>query len=430
MSIKPLFIAFACEPERGSEPGIGWNCVYHASRTRPVWVITDALHRERMEAHLARTNERNINVIYYEVTRVGEWIWKRPFLLNFYYYLWHRNVAKLTQKLHQEHHFDVVHHVSYVRYWMPTAAGSSGIPFVWGPVGGGEGPPFGFLKGFGPKAQASELLRSATRWVFEHLPSVRRCAEAADIAIACSTESAERMKRLDVKNLRTISCIGITPTQDTPGSERQATKVRFISVGRLLYWKGFDLGLRAFAKVNIPNAEYVVVGGGPDLEKLKSLALRLGIQERVRFTGELGWRDGLEEFKQADVLVHPSLHDSGGFVVLEAMELSKPVICLKLGGPAMHVDSRNGFAIPAISVPQVIDDIGRAMTELASNPELRKRLGESGRNRAIHEFSWQSKAEEFERIYQQLVERKHIESAGRAGEPADASILRVERGVT
>ena len=62
----------------------------------------------------------------------------------------------------------------------------------------------------------------------------------------------------------------------------------------------------------------------------------------------------------ADVLVHPSLHDSGGFVLLEAMEMRKPVVCLKLGGPGVYVNEHTGYAIPATSIPQVIDDLATA----------------------------------------------------------------------
>jgi glycosyltransferase involved in cell wall biosynthesis len=406
MDIKPLFIAFACEPELGSEPRIGWNCVYQASRTRPVWVITDALHRNSIEAHLAGKEEPNINVVYYAPIRIGQWIWRRPFMLNIYYYLWHRGAAKLARKLHEEHHFDVVHHVSYIRYWMPSAAGFIGIPFVWGPVGGGESAPSGFLRGSSIRACAEEVMRSAMRWLFEQDPALRKCAQTADVGIASSFESAARMKRLRVKKLMTLSCIGIIPGQTVPALDRPAdAKVRFISVGRLLYWKGFQFGLRAFAKANLPDAEYVIVGAGPELKNLQSLAARLGIEDRVKFTGQLPLRDGLEQFKQADVLVHPSLHDSGGMVLLEAMELAKPVICLEVGGPALLVDSRNGFAIPAISVSQVIEETAQAMVQLASDPDLRKRLGEAGRHRAISEFSWESKTKQFEEIYRKIIRR-------------------------
>jgi glycosyltransferase involved in cell wall biosynthesis len=411
VNIKPLFIAFACEPERGSEPGVGWHTVFHASRKRPVWVITDSLHRNKIEAYLAKHDEQSINVVYHALPKWCQWMWKSSLSLNLYYYLWHRGAAKIARQLHEEHRFDVVHHVSYVRYWMPSAGSRLGIPFVWGPVGGGESAPPGFLSGCGLKGRLEETVRSMMRWVFERDPCLKSCANSANIAIACSTETAERMKRLGVKQLLTMSCIGTNAEQTAATSTSSDGKLRFISVGRLLHWKGFHFGLQAFAKANLPNAEFVIVGGGPELPRLKRLAEDLGIAQRVTFTGELPWREGLEQFKRADVLVHPSLHDSGGFVLLEAMELSKPVICLDLGGPGVHVDSRNGFAVPAISIGQVIADLAKAMAVLSGDPELRRTLGEAGRERVLKEFTWESKASRYEDLYRQIVRSEPSQQA-------------------
>jgi glycosyltransferase involved in cell wall biosynthesis len=406
--IKPLFIAFACEPERGSEPGIGWNSVYHASRERPVWVITEAVRRDKIDAYLTRTGDQNINVIYHRLPQWCQWMWKSALTLNLYYYVWHKQVEKIARQLHAKQQFDVVHHVSYVRYWMPSAAASLNIPFIWGPVGGGESFPPGFLKGSGWSERLTESIRVAMRWCFERDPRLQRCASRATIGIACSTETAQRMKRLGISDLRLMSCIGMSPgtvNNDTP--QRTADgKVRFISVGRLLYWKGFHLGLRAFAEANIPNAEYVIVGDGPHMNKLKRLASKLNITSSVSFTGALPWREGLKEFQKADVLVHPSLHDSGGFVLLEAMEMCKPVICLDIGGPGLHVNRDTGFAIPATSVSQVSTDLADAMKKLAADQALRERLGNEGRRRAVTEFSWSSKAEAFEQMYEHLLQRK------------------------
>lgn len=408
--LKVLQIAFACEPERGSEPAVGWHCAHAASRDKPVWVITDPSHRGPIERWLREHNERNIRVTYHAMPGWTQWMWRIQFTVNLYYYLWNIGAARLAKRLHAEHAFDLVHHVTYVRYWMPSAGAGLGIPFVWGPLGGGESAPPGFLRGVGWKGLFEENLRSLMRWVFERDPRLRRTARAATVAIACSADTAARMRRLGVKDLRVMSSIGITPGGLGDHTSRPADgRVRFVSVGRLLHWKGFHFGLQAFAKAAIPNAEYVVVGNGPEMHRLRALVARLGIGDRVTFTGELPWREGLKQFQQADVLVHPSLHDSGGFVLLEAMEMRKPVICLDLGGPGVYVNEDTGFAIAAHTMPQVVDELATAMRTLAADPELRRRLGEAGHRRAVTEFTWERKARETERIY--------MEVAGRAGAP-------------
>lgn len=401
--LKVLQISFACEPERGSEPSVGWNVAWQASRTQPVWVLTDPSHRDKVEAWLTKHGETNIKVSYHAMPVWCQWMWKIQFTVNLYYYLWNIGAARTARALHAKERFDVVHHVTYVRYWMPSAGSALGIPFVWGPLGGGESAPPGFLKGLGLKGRSEEALRAVMRWVFERDPRLKACAKASTVAVACSQETAVRMRRLGVKDLRVMSSIGIDPGGLGTIATRPADgKVRFISVGRLLHWKGFHFGLEAFAKADLDNAEFVVVGGGPQLERLKALATTLGIAHRVTFTGELPWRDGLKQFQQADVLVHPSLHDSGGFVLLEAMEMRKPVICLDLGGPGVYVNSFTGFAVKAVSIPQVIDDIAAAMRKLAGDGALRATLGEAGHQRAVREFTWESKAQQLNSIYREI----------------------------
>ncbi len=90
---------------------------------------------------------------------------------------------------------------------------------------------------------------------------------------------------------------------------RYAGPFRLISIGRLLHWKGFHLGLQAFARLakQSPDSEYWIVNEGPEMERLKQLVQRLGISEKVVFWGRLPrLADVHDKLAQSDVLVHPS----------------------------------------------------------------------------------------------------------------------------
>ena len=103
-------------------------------------------------------------------------------------------------------------------------------------------------------------------------------------------------------------------------------------VGRLLPWKGMALALRAL--VLLDDWDMIVCGSGPDEHRLKRIAEKLKVDDRVKF---LGWVSAsrIRELMLAetDVLLFPSLHDEGGFVVAEALAAGLPVVCLKRGGP-------------------------------------------------------------------------------------------------
>lgn len=180
------------------------------------------------------------------------------------------------------------------------------------------------------------------------------------------------------------------------------TPIRFISMGRLLHWKGFHLGVSAFAQANLPDAEYWICGDGPEAASLQSLAQELGIGHQVRFWGRLPREQTLEKLAESHVLVHPSLHDSGGWVCLEAMAAGRPVICLNLGGPGVQVTKDTGFKIPPTQPEQAIAGLAKAMVELATNTELRLQMGQTGRALIQAQHSWQAKGEQLSQLYQQV----------------------------
>ncbi len=403
--IKPLVIAYACEPGLGSEPGVGWNFVDALSKLHPVWVITHEQHRKGVEAYLVKNDDGRVHFVFYTLPRFFDWALVWPPVLNFYYYFWHIGAGRLGRKLNKEHRFSIAHHATYVRYWMPTGAARVGIPYVWGPAGGGESAPASFNRETGLRGRLIEAARSFVRWCFEKDPVLKSAARRCSLGIAASEQSAERMRRLGFPKVCVMSAVGHVESDAKERDEtiqRTDKTLRFISVGRLLHWKGFHLGLAAFAKANLWDSEFVIVGDGPDRARLEALAKSFGISDRVKFTGALPRRAGLEQMQKADVLVHPSLHDSGGFVVLEAMDLKLPVICLDLGGPAVCVDESNGFKIAARTSEQAIEDIAEAMKKLA-NPELRRQLGETGRRRGTEEFSWLAKAEQIDAEYGKIL---------------------------
>jgi len=299
-----------------------------------------------------------------------------------------------------------VHHVTFVKYWMPSFLAMLNVPFVWGPVGGGESTPARMLKGLGPRGLAYEVLRAAARWIGERDPFVRLTARRSARSLATTTETGQRLRRLGAAAVEVHSGVGLTDNnlqELGAGALSRDPAVRFVSVGRLLAFKGFHLGLRAFAKAELAHAEYWVIGDGPERGRLERLARTLEIERNVRFLGALSRGETLQTLKQCDVLVHPSLHDSGGWVCLEAMAAGLPVICLELGGPDLLVDRTSGIKIAATTPAKVVNELAGVMVDLATAPGRVSAMGEAARKRVASEFCWAKKGEYFDRVYREVV---------------------------
>jgi glycosyltransferase involved in cell wall biosynthesis len=140
------------------------------------------------------------------------------------------------------------------------------------------------------------------------------------------------------------------------------------------------------------------------------LASDLGIAKKVKFWGRLPREKALDLLKDCHVLVHPSLHDSGGGVCMEAMAAGRPVICLDLGGPAVQVTDETGFKIAADEPYQAVRDLAAAMIHLVQNPELIVSMGQAGRKLVNENYSWQVVGESLHKLYLEVVSKKVSET--------------------
>ncbi len=405
--LKVLVSVYACEPDKGSEPGVGWNWVRQIARFHKVWAITRKNNRESIERAQTKEPILNIDWVYFDLPRWARF-WKRGQRgVHLYYYLWQIGAYFVGKRLHREVGFDLVHHVTFGTYWIPSFLALLPVHFVWGPVGGGESTPKAFYKTFSFRNKVYEWLRDAARWLGQRDLFVHLDARRATIALAKARESADQLRLLCGNRVQLYSESGITKEEIVKLNSlplRNTNPFRLVSIGRLLHWKGFHLGLMAFARFqqDFPNSEYYLIGEGPEWPNLQSLAQRYGVSEKVRFWGSLAREQVLGKLAECDVLVHPSLHDSGGWVCLEAMTAGRPVICLDLGGPALQVTEETGFKVPATSSKQVVDDLREAMRRLAQDPALRAGMGDAGRKRVAEHFDWDKKGEWVREMYQRV----------------------------
>ncbi|MEC4815281.1 MAG: glycosyltransferase [Scytonema sp. PMC 1069.18] len=402
---KVLISAYACRPGMGSEPGVGWNIVRQLVKYCDVWVLSREDNRPTIEAQLEKNPISNLHFVFCDLHPCLKWWNYKNKGVQIHYYLWQIIAYFTGRKLHKEVGFDLVHHVTYVKYWSPSFLSLLPIPFIWGPVGGGESAPKAFWRNFSLRGKIYEILRDLARSLGELDPFLRITARKSAICWATTEDTAKRLQRLGAKNVQVYSQLGLSDSEIsylTQEATNQDSATRFISIGRLLHWKGFDLGLRAFSQANLPSdAEYWIIGDGSELQRLQVLAQQLGIAHQVKFWRNLPRNEVLEKLRMCMALVHPSLHESGGMVCLEALAVGLPVLCLNLGGPSILVTEQTGEKIFPDSPEQAVRDLSQAMARIAWDTNLRSQMGQAAQKRAREIYSWEIKCQF---IAQQYVE--------------------------
>ena len=415
--LKVLMGAFACCPGKGSEPGIGWHFARLMALRHDVWVLTYAGFRKQIEAALAVDTVKGLHFVYYTLPFEHSSYTKgrrRRSGLNeqFHYHAWQIGAARVAKRLHLEVGFDVVHHVTYAKFWAPSALAGLDAPFIWGPVGGGEAAPRSFYGRFTRAALRYERARDTMQALMQWEPNVRRTARRADLAFATTEETLCKMEGLGA------TCVQVHPSIAVHDDEAAALAaapppadgpLRFLSIGRMISYKGFDLGLRAFTDALardtdgvLDGARFEMIGEGMEREALERLVAELGLQEQVEFTGALALADVHTRLQQGHVLVHPSLHESGGGVCLEAMAAARPVVCLALGGPKELVPPEAGILIAAKTPEQTITALADALLLLAADPALRGRMGEVGRRHVLDNHCWSERVRFMEAHYREV----------------------------
>lgn len=167
-----------------------------------------------------------------------------------------------------------------------------------------------------------------------------------------------------------------------------------LSVARQYPRKNTAALLRALPGVlrAVPEARLRVVGGGPELPRLRRLARRLGVASAVRFLGTLPSAEAVRaEHRRADVFCLPSLQEGFGIAFLEAMASGLPVVALRAAAvPEVVPHGRAGLLVP----PGRPEALREGLVRLLRDSALRARFGRAGRRRA-EGFRWEGVAERF-----------------------------------
>jgi glycosyltransferase involved in cell wall biosynthesis len=390
--MRILLSAYACEPNRGSEPEVGWQRARHMlAHADEVWVLTRANNKSVIEAdHLSHAP--GLHFIYYDLPRWALRLKKQAWFLPAYFILWQWGAYRVAAVLHRDKPFDRVYHVTFASMQCGSFMGRLGVPFVIGPIAGGERAPLRLRRGMPFRGQASELLRDVGILLQRYSPLAHLAFAAAE-RIYVTTADSLRLVPSKWRSKTAVHLAIATDGQAARNESRQAPALpRFVFAGRLLHWKGAHFAIRALAEVRrtVPEATLTLVGSGPDEQWLRDVAEQCGVAEAVEFAGQLPREQLLGSLQSYTALVFPSLHDSGGFVVLEALQRGVPVVCLDLGGPGVMVNESCGIVVPTAGADEarVVDGIASAMISLARMPAAELQRLSAGAIARANELSW------------------------------------------
>jgi glycosyltransferase involved in cell wall biosynthesis len=416
MPLRVLLIAEACNPTWSSVPLVGYNFARALAERDDLelTVCTQPRNRAALEADpLARRAE----VVYIDnewvaapLYRVGELLRGKkgggwtvsmatgwPSYIAFEWQLY-RHFGRALRR----GRFDLIHRVTPLTPTYPSPlAGWTDVPMLVGPLNGGLPWPKEF----------PELRRREREWLtplrraYRALPYFRSTYRNVAGVIAGSRHTATEIPTGFQGRRYFLAENGVDPARFplAPGWPEPQGPFTFVTIGRLVPYKAFDIVVEAMAgSAALRACRLVVVGDGPERANLERAASAAKLN--VSFTGWLDQADVGRAMAAAQAFVFPSLREFGGAVALEAMASGLVPVVVDYGGPAELVGAA-GIRLPMRPRGELVVELRAALERLVAEPDLCRQLAGAALARVRSEFTWEAKAARLVEIYHDLVSR-------------------------
>jgi len=412
-----LLVAYQCGPGTGSVSQIGWEWYTRLCLKHEVTLVTHVRNRAALTAAGAPAAGSEIvyvdtewfaGPLYRLAKRLFPYSEHSVFLvssLDYFVFDWSA-FRQLREQLKGGPLWEVIHRVTPVTLAAPTWLGRLGLPMVLGPLNSGLKDPRGF----------GRIMRRESTWLvrlreFSHLfdyliGSSRRAARILTATRATLAGVPARYRgrcRSMIENGVELARFVPTPWPHAPAPDRP---LKILFVGRLIPVKALDLLLDAVARLSAEGAalQLTVAGDGPMRSEWEKRTAALGLQAQVRFMGNLPPAEVSSQMQRCHVFCLPSVRESGGAVLLEAMASARPVIAMDFGGPGELVDREVGALVDLDTPAQASADIAALLRDVMAQPEDWRRRGLAGRRRVESLYSWSAKVDSADAIYSEILQ--------------------------
>lgn len=410
--LSVLINAYACGPNLGSEPGVGWNWVIYLAQHCHVYVITEGEWKEEIEKALPSLPQKDrIHFFYLPVAdETRKMCWNQGDWRFYYYYKrWQQNALTLARTIMNSYTIDIIHQLNMIGFREPGYLYKiKEIPFVWGPIGGMNLFPEAYLTNASlKKTFAIKLKNVLNKWQMRYHVRVRKAIFRADALISAIPEVQENIKAIYGKDSCLISETGcdIITEENFDVGRFYKQSFNILWVGRFFFAKQLEIALRAIAEIKyLSGLKFHIVGDGTDEEQnyYRELSISLGISDLCIWYGKISNSEVHQLMQEYQLFFFSSVSEATSTVVLEALGNCLPIICFNTCGFGAIVDDMVGDKIELSEPNKSIYDFAERINYLYNHRELLANKSDNCRLR-INEISWSEKIKQVLSIYNQVV---------------------------
>lgn len=408
LSLKTILAtAYAVNPYKGSEDGMGWNFILQIARHQHVIAVTRPNNQEAIDRYWAEHPELNelqqrVQFLYFDWPY---WLrfWKKgPLLSMIYYYGWQFTLAIWLRR--KKLPVDLVHNVNFHNDWTPTFLWLLGKPLVWGPVGHHPAIPKNALREFGRKAWLQDRALWTLKGTFWKLDPFLQLSKRRAAHILCMNQAAADALNLPAHTYSIVPSVASEPVTDFANSG-DTNYFHVLSAGRFVALKGFTSTVRAFARfyhqltpADQQRTRLTLVGSGPAEARIRTL---IEAEQIGACTDIIHWlpKAGVAAcYQAASVFLFPS-HEGAGMVVAEAMSYGLPVVCWDNEGPGRFTHPDSSLRVTAMDLTTGETQLAARLHSLFHSPQLYQHEQQLARQRFDTAFNWSVRGDKLRQIY-------------------------------
>lgn len=412
--LRVLISAQAVSPVRGSEPGVGWNLISRLAAWHDVTVLCSPIShgeqeqffREEVQKYVEEHGSRpGLTFQFVDPPLLCKWFQyetgvRRRTLYYLGYKSWQKKAYMIAKRLHAQRPFELVHHLNLTGYREPGYLWKLPAPFVWGPITGAADIPFAYLPLMGWSDRLFYAVRNISNAIYKQ--TSWRCRSAAETARHIWAVGRETMEMINddwgypAENL--VESGAVVRIGMVHRNFHASRPLRLVWSGQHIGRKALPILLHALKRLrdndevhSHTSIELSVLGQGPETERWKATAAKLGLNDCIRWVGQLPQETALREVAKADTFVHTSIQEGTPHVILEALSLGVPVICHDTCGMSVAINDTCGIKIQMLNPEVSVSEFASAIRSLLINPDKIDRLSAGAIARA-EELSWDKKA--------------------------------------
>ncbi|MBN8524360.1 MAG: glycosyltransferase [Planctomycetes bacterium] len=391
-----LLSAYACEPGRGSEPGVGWNWTRSLSNLVDLTVITRANNRPIIEAWEADHGSVGVTWVWFDRSEAYLRL-KRQLGARWYYRHWQRELLSVAEDLHATSPFDAAMHLTMNGFREPGWLWKLPIPFIWGPIGGLQNASSLLVAPQGWRRRTIEGIRSRlNRLTAKFALRPRQAAKAAALVLGANRDSMLWLDGLGLPSDRCLQMLeaGITAADQSNPAQRDRSSILW--VGSDAHLKNPEFAITAFAALRRQETTMTLtmIGiGDTRWAELSTWAKRKGLDTsgilRIR---RLPQHDLTQHYRRCGQFWFTSYRDTSGNVLLEAMATGAPCIGFDHQGVPAIMPGSTGVRITPGEWHSTAQRWAMAAAAYHADVDFADRIGKAAHDLCRGEHRWETKA--------------------------------------